>query len=146
MTTIIYQELQDYDVAARAQIMIPLLERKPNQLIENLINKTEIYRDNLNFPMFTSRFEQCEIRLQTDLIVPTVVISLDAFDLEIVLKILIGYIDDHNMQEMIQGIFVSDYIAGKSFVNGALQRCEDEKIEVNLINLPYRERVKYGMK
>lgn len=140
MTTIIYQELQDYDVAARAQIMIPLLERKPNQLIENLINKTEIYRDNLNFPMFTSRFEQCEIRLQTDLIVPTVVISLDAFDLEIVLKILIGYIDDHNMQEMIQGIFVSDYIAGKSFVNGALQRCEDEKIEVNLINLPYRER------
>lgn len=140
MTTIIYQELQDYDVAARAQIMIPLLERKPNQLIENLINKTEIYRDNLNFPMFTSRFEQCEILLQTDLIVPTVVISLDAFDLEIVLKILIGYIDDHNMQEMIQGIFVSDYIAGKSFVNGALQRCEDEKIEVNLINLPYRER------
>lgn len=140
MTTIIYQELQDYDVAARAQIMIPLLQRKPNQLIENLINKTEIYRDNLNFPMFTSRFEQCEIRLQTDLIVPTVVISLDAFDLEIVLKILIGYIDDHNMQEMIQGIFVSDYIAGKSFVNGALQRCEDEKIEVNLINLPYRER------
>lgn len=140
MTTIIYQELQDYDVAARAQIMIPLLERKPNQLIENLINKTEIYRDNLNFPMFTLRFEQCEIRLQTDLIVPTVVISLDAFDLEIVLKILIGYIDDHNMQEMIQGIFVSDYIAGKSFVNGALQRCEDEKIEVNLINLPYRER------
>lgn len=138
--TLVYQELQDYNFPAKAQIMIPLLERKPNQLIENLINKTEIYRDNLNFPMFTSRFEQCEIRLQTDLIVPTVVISLDAFDLEIVLKILIGYIDDHNMQEMIQGIFVSDYIAGKSFVNGALQRCEDEKIEVNLINLPYRER------
>ena len=71
---------------------------------------------------------------------PTVVIILDAFDLEIVLKILIGYIDDHNMQEMIQGIFVSDYIAGKSFVNGALQRCEDEKIEVDLINLSYREK------
>ena len=127
----------------KAQIMIPLLERKSNQLIENLINKTEIYRDNLNFPMFTSRFEQCEIRLKTDLILPMVVITLDAFDLEIVLKILIGYIDDHNMQEMIQGIFVSDYIAGKSFVNGALQRCEDEKIEVNLVNLvnlPYREK------
>jgi hypothetical protein len=138
--TLVYQELQDYDVPAKAQIMIPLLERKPNQLIENLIDKTEIYRDNLNFPMFTSRFEQCKIRLKTDLIMPTVVIILDAFDLEIVLKILIGYIDDHNMQEMIQGIFVSDYIAGKSFVNGALQRCEDEKIEVDLINLSYREK------
>ena len=138
--TLVYQELQDYDVPAKAQIMIPLLERKPNQLIENLIDKTEIYRDNLNFPMFTSRFEQCKIRLKTDLIMPTVVIILDAFDLEIVLKILIGYIDDHNMQEMIQGIFVSDYIAGKSFVDGALQRCEDEKIEVNLVNLPYREK------
>ena len=138
--TLVYQELQDYDVPAKAQIMIPLLERKPNQLIENLIDKTEIYRDNLNFPMFTSRFEQCKICLKTDLIMPTVVIILDAFDLEIVLKILIGYIDDHNMQEMIQGIFVSDYIAGKSFVNGALQRCEDEKIEVDLINLSYREK------
>lgn len=138
--TLVYQELQDYDVSVKAQIMIPLLERKSNQLIENLINKTEIYRDNLNFPMFTSRFEQCKIRLKTDLILPMVVITLDAFDLEIVLKILIGYIDDHNMQEMIQGIFVSDYIAGKSFVNGALQRCEDEKIEVNLVNLPYREK------
>ena len=78
--------------------------------------------------------------MQTDLIVPTVVMSLNAFDLEIVLKILIGYIDDHNMQEMIQGVFVSDYIAGKSFVDGALQRCEDEKIEVDLVNLPYREK------
>ena len=120
--------------------MIPLLERKSNQLIENLINKTEIYRDNLNFPMFTSRFEQCEIRLKTDLIMPTVVITLDAFDLDVVLRILIGYIHDHKMQEMIQGIFVSDYIAGKSFVDGALQRCEDEKIEVDLVNLPYREK------
>ena len=138
--TLIYQELQDYDVTARAQIMIPLLERKSNQLIENLINKTEIYRDNLNFPMFTSRFEQCEIRLKTDLIMPTVVITLDAFDLDVVLRILIGYIHDHKMQEMIQGIFVSDYIAGKSFVDGALQRCEDEKIEVDLVNLPYREK------
>ena len=138
--TLMYQELQDYDEPAKAQIMVPLLERKPNQLIENLINKTEIYRDNLNFPMFTSRFEQCEIRLQTDLIVPTVVISLDGFDLDVVLRILIGYIHDHKMQEMIQGIFVSDYIAGKSFVDGALQRCEDEKIEVNLVNLPYREK------
>ena len=138
--TLVYQELQDYDVPAKAQIMIPLLERKSNQLIEKLVNKTEIYRDNLNFPMFTSRFEQCEIRLKTDLIVPTVVIILDAFDLEIVLKILIGYLHDHKMQEMIQGIFVSDYIAGKSFVDDALQRCEDEKIEVNLINLPYREK------
>ena len=135
-----YQELQDYDVPAKAQIMVPLLERKPNQLIENLINKTKIYRDNLNFPMFTSRFEQCEIRLQTDLIVPTVVISLDGFDLDVVLRILIGYIHDHKMQEMIQGIFVSDYIAGKSFVDSALQRCEDEKIEVDLVNLPYREK------
>ena len=135
-----YQELQDYDVPAKAQIMVPLLERKPNQLIENLINKTEIYRDNLNFPMFTSRFEQCEICLKTDLILPTVVISLDAFDLDVVLRILIGYLHDHKMQEMIQGIFVSDYIAGKSFVDGALQRCEDEKIEVNLVNLPYREK------
>lgn len=118
--TLVYQELQDYDVPAKAQIMIPLLERKSNQLIENLINKTEIYRDNLNFPMFTSRFEQCEIRLKTDLIMPTVVIILDAFDLDVVLRILIGYLHDHNMQEMIQGIFVSDYIAGKSFVDGAL--------------------------
>ena len=125
---------------ARAQIMIPLLERKSNQLIENLINKTEIYRDNLNFPMFTSRFEQCEICLKTDLIMPTVVITLDAFDLDVVLRILIGYIHDHKMQEMIQGVFVSDYIAGKSFVDGALQRCEDEKIEVDLVNLPYREK------
>ena len=90
--------------------------------------------------MFTSRFEQCEIRLKTDLIMPTVVITLDAFDLDVVLRILIGYLYDHNMQEMIQGIFVSDYIAGKSFVDGALQRCEDEKIEVNLVNLPYREK------
>ena len=138
--TLVYQELQDYDVPAKVQIMIPLLERKLNQLIENLINKTEIYRDNLNFSMFTSRFEQCEICLKTDLIMPTVVITLDAFDLDVVLRILIGYIDDHNMQEMIQGIFVSDYIAGKSFVNGALQRCEDEKIEVDLVNLPYREK------
>lgn len=138
--TLVYQELQDYDVSARAQIMIPLLERKSNQLIEKLVNKTEIYRDNLNFPMFTSRFEQCEIRLQTDLIMPTVVITLDAFDLDVVLRILIGYLHDHKMQEMIQGIFVSDYIAGKSFVDGALQRCEDEKIEVNLVNLPYREK------
>ena len=120
--------------------MIPLLERKSNQLIENLINKTEIYRDNLNFPMFTSRFEQCEICLKTDLIMPTVVITLDAFDLDVVLRILIGYIHDHKMQEMIQGVFVSDYIAGKSFVDGALQRCEDEKIEVDLVNLPYREK------
>ena len=136
-----YQELQDYDVPAKAQIMVPLLERKPNQLIENLINKTEIYRDNLNFPMFTSRFEQCEIHLKTDLILPMLVITLDAFDLDVVLRILIGYLHDHNMQEMIQGIFVSDYIAGKSFVDGALQRCEDEKIEVNLVNLPYREKV-----
>ena len=131
--TLVYQELQDYDVPAKAQIMIPLLERKSNQLIENLINKTEIYRDNLNFPMFTSRFEQCEIRLKTDLI-------MDAFDLDVVLRILIGYIHDHKMQETIQGIFVSDYIAGKAFVDGALQRCEDEKIEVNLVNLPYREK------
>lgn len=138
--TLVYQELQDYDVSAKAQIMIPLLERKSNQLIENLINKTEIYRDNLNFPMFTSRFEQCEIHLKTDLIMPTVVITLDAFDLDVVLRILIGYIHDHKMQEMIQGIFVSDYIAGKSFVGGALQRCEDEKIEVDLVNLPYREK------
>ena len=120
--------------------MIPLLERKSNQLIENLLNKTEIYRDNLNFPMFTSRFEQCEIRLKTDLIMPTVVITLDAFDLDVVLRILIGYLHDHKMQEMIQGIFVSDYIAGKSFVDGALQRCEYEKIEVDLVNLPYREK------
>ena len=135
-----YQELQDYDVPAKAQIMVPLLERKPAPLIENLVNKMEIYRDNLNFPMFTSRFEQCEIRLKTDLIMPTVVISLDAFDLDVVLRILIGYLHDHKMQEMIQGIFVSDYIAGKSFVDGALQRCEDEKIEVNLVNLPYREK------
>ena len=138
--TLVYQELQDYDVPARAQIMIPLLERKSNRLIENLINKTEIYRDNLNFPMFTSRFEQCKIHLKIDLIMPTVVISLDAFDLDVVLRILIGYLHDYKMEEMIQGIFVSDYIAGKPFVNGALQRCEDEKIEVNLINLPYRER------
>ena len=138
--TLVYQELQDYDVPTKAQIMIPLLERKSNQLIEKLVNKTEIYRDNLNFPMFISRFKQCEICLKTDLIVPTVVITLDAFDLDVVLRILIGYLHDHNMQEMIQGIFVSDYIAGKSFVNGALQRCEDEKIEVNLINLPYREK------
>ena len=90
--------------------------------------------------MFTSRFEQCEIRFQTDLIMPTVVITLDAFDLDVVLRILIGYLHDHNMQEMIQGIFVSDYIAGKSFVDGALQRCEDEKIELDLVNLPYREK------
>ena len=138
--TLVYQELQDYDVPARAQIMIPLLERKSNQLIENLVNKTKIYRDNLNFPMFTSRFEQCEIRLKTDLIMPTVVISLDGFDLDVVLRILIGYIHDHKMQEMIQGVFVSDYIAGKAFVDGALQRCEDEKIEVDLVNLPYREK------
>lgn len=138
--TLVYQELQDYDVPAKVQIMIPLLERKLNQLIENLINKTEIYRDNLNFPMFTSRFEQCEIRLKTDLIMPMVVITLDAFDLDVVLRILIGYLHDHKMQEMIQGVFVSDYIAGKAFVDGALQRCEDEKIEVNLINLPYREK------
>ena len=90
--------------------------------------------------MFTPRFEQCEIRLKTDLIMPTVVIDLDAFDLDVVLRILIGYLHDHKMQEMIQGFFVSDYIAGKSFVDGALQRCEDEKIEVDLVNLPYREK------
>ena len=138
--TLVYQELQDYDVPARAQIMIPLLDKNLTPEIQNLLNKTEIYRDNLNFPMFTSRFEQCEIRLKTDLIMPTVVITLDAFDLDVVLRILIGYLHDHNMQEMIQGIFVSDYIAGKSFVDGALQRCEDEKIEVNLVNLPYREK------
>ena len=138
--TLVYQELQDYDVPTKAQIMIPLLERKSNQLIEKLVNKTEIYRDNLNFPMFTSRFEQCEIRLKTDLIMPMVVIILDAFDLSVVLRILIGYLYDHNMQEMIQGIFVSDYIAGKSFVDSALQRCEDEKIEVDFVNLPYSEK------
>ena len=138
--TLVYQELQDYDVPAKAQIMIPLLDKNLTPEIQNLLNKAEIYRDNLNFLMFTSRFEQCEIRLKTDLIMPTVVITLDAFDLDVVLRILIGYLHDHNMQEMIQGIFVSDYIAGKSFVDGALQRCEDEKIEVNLINLPYREK------
>ena len=138
--TLVYQELQDYDVPARAQIMIPLLDKNLTPEIQNLLNKTEIYRDNLNFPMFTSRFEQCEIRLKTDLIMPTVVIDLDAFDLDVVLRILIGYLHDHKMQEMIQGIFVSDYIAGKSFVDGALQRCEDEKIEVDLVNLPYREK------
>ena len=138
--TVVYQELQDYDVPARAQIMISLLDKNLTPEIQNLINKTEIYRDNLNFPMFTSRFEQCEIRLKTDLIMPTVVIDLDAFDLDVVLRILIGYLHDHKMQEMIQGIFVSDYIAGKSFVDGALQRCEDEKIEVDLVNLPYREK------
>lgn len=138
--TLVYQELQDYDVPARAQIMIPLLDKNLTPEIQNLLNKTEIYRDNLNFPMFTSRFEQCEIRLKTDLIMPTVVITLDAFDLDVVLRILIGYLHDHNMQEMIQGVFVSDYIAGKSFVDGALQRCEDEKIEVDLVNLPYREK------
>lgn len=135
-----YQELQDYDVPAKAQIMVPLLDKNLTPEIQNLLNKTEIYRDNLNFPLFTSRFEQCEIRLKTDLIMPTVVITLDAFDLDVVLRILIGYLHDHKMQEMIQGIFVSDYIAGKSFVDGALQRCEDEKIEVNLVNLPYREK------
>ena len=138
--TLVYQELQDYDVPARAQIMIPLLDKNLTPEIQNLLNKTEIYRDNLNFPMFTSRFEQCEIRLKTNLIMPTVVIDLDAFDLDVVLRILIGYLHDHKMQEMIQGIFVSDYIAGKSFVDGALQRCEDEKIEVDLVNLPYREK------
>ena len=138
--TLVYQELQDYDVPAKAQIMIPLLDKNLTSEIQNLLNKTEIYRDNLNFPMLTSRFEQCEIRLKTDLIMPTVVITLDAFDLDVVLTILIGYFHDHNMQEMIQGIFVSDYIAGKSFVDSALQRCEDEKIEVDLVNLPYRER------
>jgi hypothetical protein len=138
--TLVYQELQDYDVPARAQIMIPLLDKNLTSEIQNLLNKTEIYRDNLNFPMFTSRFEQCEIRLKTDLIMPTVVITLDAFDLDVILRILIGYLHDHKMQETIQGIFVSDYIAGKSFVDGALQRCEDEKIEVNLVNLPYREK------
>ena len=137
---LVYQELQDYDVPAKAQIMVPLLDKNLTPEIQNLINKTEIYRDNLNFPMFTSRFEQCEICLKTDLIMPTVVITLDAFDLDVVLRILIGYLHDHKMQEMIQGIFVSDYIAGKSFVDGALQRCEDEKIEVNLVNLPYREK------
>lgn len=138
--TLVYQELQDYDVPAKAQIMIPLLDKNLTPEIQNLLNKAEIYRDNLNFLMFTSRFEQCEIRLQTDLIMPTVVITLDAFDLDVVLRILIGYIHDHKMQEMIQGVFVSDYIAGKSFVDGALQRCEDEKIEVDLVNLPYREK------
>lgn len=138
--TLVYQELQDYDVPARAQIMIPLLDKNLTSEIQNLLNKTEIYRDNLNFPMFTSRFEQCEIRLKTDLIMPTVVITLDAFDLDVILRILIGYLHDHKMQETIQGIFVSDYIAGKSFVDGALQRCEDEKIEVDLVNLPYREK------
>ena len=138
--TLVYQELQDYDVPAKAQIMIPLLDKNLTPEIQNLLNKAEIYRDNLNFLMFTSRFEQCEIRLKTDLIMPTVVITLDAFDLDVVLRILIGYLHDHKMQEMIQGIFVSDYIAGKSFVDGALQRCEDEKIEVNLVNLPYREK------
>ena len=138
--TLVYQELQDYDVPAKAQIMIPLLDKNLTPEIQNLLNKTEIYRDNLNFPMFTSRFEQCEIRLKTDLIMPTVVIDLDAFDLDVVLRILIGYLHDHKMQEMIQGFFVSDYIAGKSFVDGALQRCEDEKIEVDLVNLPYREK------
>lgn len=135
-----YQELQDYDVPAKAQIMVPLLDKNLTPEIQNLLNKTEIYRDNLNFPLFTSRFEQCEIRLKTDLIMPTVVITLDAFDLDVVLRILIGYLHDHKMEKMIQGIFVSDYIAGKSFVDGALQRCEDEKIEVNLVNLPYREK------
>lgn len=138
--TLVYQELQDYDVPAKAQIMIPLLDKNLTSEIQNLLNKTEIYRDNLNFPMLTSRFEQCEIRLKTDLILPMVVITLDAFDLDVVLTILIGYFHDHNMQEMIQGIFVSDYIAGKSFVDSALQRCEDEKIEVDLVNLPYREK------
>ena len=138
--TVVYQELQDYDVPARAQIMISLLDKNLTPEIQNLVNKTEIYRDNLNFPMFTSRFEQCEIRLKTDLILPMVVITLDAFDLDVVLRILIGYLHDHKMEEMIQGIFVSDYIAGKSFVDGALQRCEDEKIEVDLVNLPYREK------
>ena len=138
--TLVYQELQDYDVPTKAQIMIPLLERKLNQLTEKLVNKTEIYRDNLNFPMFISRFEQCEICLKTDLILPMGVITLDAFDLDVVLRILIGYLHDHKMEKMIQGIFVSDYIAGKSFVDDALQRCEDEKIEVDLVNLPYRER------
>lgn len=138
--TLIYQELQDYDVPTRAQIMIPLLDKNLTPEIQNLLNKTEIYRDNLNFPMFTSRFEQCEICLKTDLIMPTVVITLDAFDLDVVLRILIGYLHDHKMQETIQGIFVSDYIAGKSFVDRALQRCEDEKIEVDLVNLPYREK------
>ena len=138
--TVVYQELQDYDVPARAQIMISLLDKNLTPEIQNLINKTEIYRDNLNFSMFTSRFEQCEICLKTDLILPVVVITLDAFDLDVVLRILIGYLYDHNMQEMIQGIFVSDYIAGKSFVDSALQRCEDEKIEVDFVNLPYREK------
>ena len=138
--TLVYQDLQDYHVPAKAQIMIPLLDKNLTPEIQNLLNKTEIYRDNLNFPMFTSRFEQCEIRLKTDLIMPTVVITLDAFDLDVVLRILIGYLHDHKMQEMIQGIFVSDYIAGKSFVDGALQRCEYEKIEVDLVNLPYREK------
>ena len=137
---LVYQELQDYDVPAKAQIMVPLLDKNLTPEIQNLLNKTEIYRDNLNFPLFTSRFEQCEIRLKTDLIMPTVVITLDAFDLDVVLRILIGYLHDHKMEKMIQGIFVSDYIAGKSFVDGALQRCEDEKIEVNLVNLPYREK------
>ena len=55
--TLVYQELQDYDVPARAQIMIPLLDKNLTPEIQNLLNKTEIYRDNLNFPMFTSRSE-----------------------------------------------------------------------------------------
>jgi len=55
--TLVYQELQDYDVPARAQIMIPLLDKNLTPEIQNLLNKTEIYRDNLNFPMFTLRFE-----------------------------------------------------------------------------------------
>lgn len=138
--TLIYQELQDYDFPAKAQIMIPLLEKKSNPLIENLINKTEIYRKNLNFPLFTSEFEQCKISLRTDLISPTLVIELDAFALWTVLKVLIGYFHDHKMQDMIQAIFVTDYIAGKSVIDWALQRCEDEKITINFVNLPYREK------
>ena len=138
--TLVYQVLLVYDVPSSAQFMIPLLDKNLTPEIQNLLNKAEIYRDNLNFLMFTSRFEQCEICLKTDLILPMVVITLDAFDLDVVLRILIGYLHDHNMQETIQGIFVSDYIAGKSFVDRALQRCEDEKIEVNLVNLPYREK------
>lgn len=55
--TLVYQELQDYDVPVKAQIMIPLLDKNLTPEIQNLLNKTEIYRDNLNFPMFTSRFE-----------------------------------------------------------------------------------------
>lgn len=109
--SLVYQSLDDAFGYSFTQVLIPLVEIPDPDLIEQLINKeANIYRPELSFPFYVDRFEQAQIALRNDMVVPILDIKCNCFDIQAVLSVIIAYFVDHKLQDTIQCICVFDYI------------------------------------